>query len=241
MKIGRVLSRLLWIILALSVSAAATTLKLSSDIDVLVIDGKEITSALLKGAYSLELDGGQHQLLFKVVKPVCDDEHTYVAYSSLPMIVAFNSKEVGAISITLPRIETLRDAHSFDTAMNYQIIDKKGRPLPIKTDVLSFNILSESTELEKIISDYNSQNNQASVPEFAVLHVSSSPLVKLKHLYSCEIKSQASAPENDQLNETVRCWPFGTATLQRNSVCRLNTLFRRVTPVVPRLFIHDFP
>jgi hypothetical protein len=66
MKFGLVVAALL----SISMPAAATTLKLSPDIDLLVVDGKKMTGSLLKGADSLELDGGQHQLLFKVTKNV---------------------------------------------------------------------------------------------------------------------------------------------------------------------------
>ena len=54
--------------LSLMASASATSLKLSPDVDVLVIDGKLMSGAILKGAESLELDGGQHQILFQVSK-----------------------------------------------------------------------------------------------------------------------------------------------------------------------------
>ena len=66
MKFGLMVAGLLSI--SISMPAVATTLKLSPDIDLLVVDGKKMTGALLKGADSLELDGGQHQLLFKVAK-----------------------------------------------------------------------------------------------------------------------------------------------------------------------------
>lgn len=61
MKFGLMVAGLLSI--SISMPAVATTLKLSPDIDLLVVDGKKMTGSLLKGADSLELDGGQHQLL----------------------------------------------------------------------------------------------------------------------------------------------------------------------------------
>lgn len=88
MKFGLVVAALL----SISMPAAATTLKLSPDIDLLVVDGKKMTGSLLKGADSLELDGGQHQLLFKVTKNVRAGQHTQ-AYASLPLVASFNTQD----------------------------------------------------------------------------------------------------------------------------------------------------
>ncbi|WON78247.1 DUF2057 family protein [Serratia sp. UGAL515B_01] len=56
MKFNLVLMGLL--ALSLNLSAAATTLKLSPDIDLMMVDGKKITGSLLKGADNLELGAG---------------------------------------------------------------------------------------------------------------------------------------------------------------------------------------
>lgn len=57
------------IALAMPVCVFATTLRLSSDIDLLVLDGKKVSSSLLRGADSIELDNGPHQVVFRVEKP----------------------------------------------------------------------------------------------------------------------------------------------------------------------------
>ena len=49
------------IALCLPVSVFATTLRLSTDVDLLVLDGKKVSSSLLRGADSIELDNGPHQ------------------------------------------------------------------------------------------------------------------------------------------------------------------------------------
>lgn len=46
------------IALCLPVSVFATTLRLSTDVDLLVLDGKKVSSSLLRGADSIELDNG---------------------------------------------------------------------------------------------------------------------------------------------------------------------------------------
>ncbi len=58
------------IALCLPVSVFATTLRRSTDVDLLVLDGKKVSSSLLRGADSIELDHGPHQLVFRVEKTI---------------------------------------------------------------------------------------------------------------------------------------------------------------------------
>jgi uncharacterized protein YccT (UPF0319 family) len=167
MKFGLVVAGLFSLLL--SVSAAATTLKLSPYIDLLAVDGKKMTGSLLKGADSLELDGGQHQLLFKVTKPVRKNARSQVLYTSQPLIAVFNSQGIDSVSIELPRIENERDGRHFDETVNYKIIDKNGKALALKRDVLPMHALSAGVNLEKVIADYNAQDRPASVPALAHL------------------------------------------------------------------------
>lgn len=163
MKIGLVVT----VLLSISTLATATTLKLSLDIDLLAVDGKKMTGSLLKGADGLELDSGQHQLLFKVNKSIRSDQQKQVLYVSLPIIATFNTQNISTVAIELPHIENDRDAQHFDTTLNYQVIDAKGSNLPIKHDVLHLAKVSASTDMEKVMSDYNCQDHPASVLAFA--------------------------------------------------------------------------
>ena len=170
MKFGLVVAGLLGI--SLSVSAAATTLKLSPDIELRVVDGKKMTGSLLKGADSLELNEGQHQLLFKVTKSVRKEPRSQVLYTSPAQIVVFNSQNVSAVTIELPRIESEQDAQRFDKAPSYRILGSHGKPLATKHDVLPLNNAPNDKDLEKIVADYNAQNRRASVPALAHLRAS---------------------------------------------------------------------
>ena len=60
----------LLIALCLPISVSATTLRLSSEVDLLVLDGKKVSSSLLRGADSIELENGPHQLVFCVEKTI---------------------------------------------------------------------------------------------------------------------------------------------------------------------------
>lgn len=160
--------------LSLSLSATATTLKLSPDIDLMMVDGKKMTGSLLKGADSLELDDGQHQLLFKVTKSVRKDPQTQTPYVSSPLIVVFDSQNVSSVIIELPRIESVRDGKHFDEAPNFSVLDANGKALAIKSDVLPLKSLPDESRLERFIADYNGLDRKASVP--ALAHLSASAM-----------------------------------------------------------------
>ena len=92
------------IALVMPVCVCATTLRLSTDIDLLVLDGKKISSSLLRGAESIELDNGPHQLVFRVEKTIGLANHEQRMYISPPLIVSFNTQRVSQVNITLPRL-----------------------------------------------------------------------------------------------------------------------------------------
>ncbi|MFC0227934.1 DUF2057 family protein [Serratia aquatilis] len=170
MKFNLVVAGLLC--LSLSLSATATTLKLSPDIDLMMVDGKRMTGSLLKGADSLELDAGQHQLMFKVTKSVRKDPQTQVPYVSSPLIVVFDSQNVSSVTIELPRLESVRDGKHFDEEPNYRVLDANSKALAIKSDVLPVKSLPDDSKLERFIADYNGLNRKASVPALAHLSIS---------------------------------------------------------------------
>lgn len=171
MKFGLVVAALI----SISMPAAATTLKLSPDIDLLVVDGKKMTGSLLKGADSLELDGGQHQLLFKVTKTLHSGQHAQT-YVSLPLIATFNTQKISQVAIEIPRIENDSDAQRFDKTLNYLVVDKGGNALPFKQDVLHPDSVTFNADLEKVMTDYNRQNRPASVPTFVQTNAGNAPV-----------------------------------------------------------------
>ncbi len=76
------------IALCLPVSVFATTLRLSTDVDLLVLDGKKVSSSLLRGADSIELDNGPHQLVFRVEKTIHLSNSEERLYISPPLVVS---------------------------------------------------------------------------------------------------------------------------------------------------------
>ena len=164
MKLGLVAGMLA---VCFSFSSVAMTLKLTPEIDLLVVDGKNMSGSLLKGADSLELNSGMHQILFKVIKPLPTDP--LVLYSSPPLIVVFNAHNTRSVAIKLPVINTLRDGHQFSKNPLYQLIGDNGHPLSVRHDVLRQDHLNNSTTLETVMAADNVGKYNASVPAFAAI------------------------------------------------------------------------
>ena len=89
------------IALCLPVSVFATTLRLSTDVDRLVLDGKKVSSSLLRGADSTELDNGPHQLVFRVEKTIHLSNSEERLYISPPLVVSFNTQLINQVNFRL--------------------------------------------------------------------------------------------------------------------------------------------
>lgn len=95
-----------WAVVALimPVCVFATTLRLSTDIDLLVLDGKKVSSSLLRGADSIELDNGPHQVVFRVEKTIRLADNEQQVYISPPLVASFNTQRISQVNFRLPRL-----------------------------------------------------------------------------------------------------------------------------------------
>ncbi len=149
--------------------ASATSLKLSPELDLLVIDGKKMSGAILKGADSLEVDAGQHQILFQVSKTLHPAMMAPMTYHSPAMIVTFSAKDLRSVSFVLPPLNNEVDAAFFSRKLNYRVVDENGRDIATRRDVLRSAAYSNSVDLVKMMIRYNQSGLKASVPDFATL------------------------------------------------------------------------
>jgi len=163
MKLSLVVTGL--IVLLVSATCQAITLKLDPQIDLLVLDGRKISGSLLKGADSLELERGQHQFLFRVEQLRDAHKDASLRYQSVPMIVTFNA-QVKTIAIRLPALENRRERHHFDRTLNFQLVDERGVEIDCKRDRLP---VSAENDMEKAMILYNRNGQAASVPHFATV------------------------------------------------------------------------
>ena len=165
------------IALCLPVSVFATTLRLSTDVDLLVLDGKKVSSSLLRGADSIELDNGPHQLVFRVEKTIHLSNSEERLYISPPLVVSFNTQLINQVNFRLPRLENEREANHFDAAPRLELLDGDATPIPVKLDILALTHSPKSPDYEAATQVYNKAGKRASLPQFATMMADDSTLL----------------------------------------------------------------
>ncbi|EEQ8052842.1 DUF2057 family protein [Escherichia coli] len=150
------------IALCLPVSVFATTLRLSTDVDLLVLDGKKVSSSLLRGADSIELDNGPHQLVFRVEKTIHLSNSEERLYISPPLVVSFNTQLINQVNFRLPRLE---------------LLDGDATPIPVKLDILAITSTAKTIDYEVEVERYNKSAKRASLPQFATMMADDSTLL----------------------------------------------------------------
>ncbi|XUV80405.1 curli synthesis inhibitor [Enterobacter sp. TMH.L2] len=150
------------LILMLPTLVWGTTLRLSADVDLLVLDGKRVSSSLLKGADSIEIDNGPHQLVLRVEKKI-NNARSRSSGVSPPTVISFDTKEIDQVNIVLP----LKDPNHSGAAFQIKLQDGQGHSIPIRTDILEIKPDPTGTDYEEETQRYNKSEKKASMPGFA--------------------------------------------------------------------------
>ncbi|AWF29482.1 DUF2057 family protein [Enterobacter hormaechei] len=168
-----------WAMVALimPVCVFATTLRLSTDIDLLVLDGKKVSSSLLRGADSIELDNGPHQVVFRVEKTIRLADNEQQVYISPPLVVSFNTQLISQVNFRLPRLETEKESLAFDASPRIELVDGDSMPIPVKLDILALTKRPKGTDYEADTETYNRASRRASLPQFATMMADDSTLL----------------------------------------------------------------
>ncbi|WP_312581522.1 curli synthesis inhibitor [Atlantibacter hermannii] len=161
----------------LPITAAATTLHLSGDIDLLVLDGKRVSGSFLRGADSIELDNGPHQVVFRVEKNLVTASRDRRLYVSPPLVMTFDTRNITQVNFSLPRIETEKESDQFDASPRVQLLDGTAAPIPARLDVLAVDHNAKTIDYEWETERYNKTNNKASAPEFITMMADDSALL----------------------------------------------------------------
>ena len=161
----------------LPITAAATTLHLSGDIDLLVLDGKRVSGSFLRGADSIELDNGPHQVGFRVEKNLVTASRDRRLYVSPPLVMTFDTRNITQVNFSLPRIETEKESDQFDASPRVQLLDGTAAPIPARLDVLAVDRNAKTIDYEWETERYNKTNNKASAPEFITMMADDSALL----------------------------------------------------------------
>ena len=165
------------VVLIMPVCVFATTLRLSTDIDLLVLDGKKVSSSLLRGADSIELDNGPHQLVVRVEKTIRLADNEQQVYISPPLVVSFNTQLISQVNFRLPRLETEKESLAFDASPRIELVDGDSMPIPVKLDILALTKRSKGTDYEADTETYNRASRRASLPQFATMMADDSTLL----------------------------------------------------------------
>lgn len=158
-------------------SGYATTLHLSGDVDLLVMDGKKVSGSLLRGADSIELDNGPHQLVFRLEKTVHTASHEQRLWISPALVVSFDTRDVSQVNFSLPRIETERESQRFDNAPHLQLLDGSANDIPVKIDILPVTDSANGLNYERDVRRYNRAGKTASMPRFVSMVADDSALL----------------------------------------------------------------
>ncbi|MET3065352.1 curli synthesis inhibitor [Atlantibacter hermannii] len=161
----------------LPITVAATTLHLSGDIDLLVLDGKRVSGSFLRGADSIELDNGPHQVVFRVEKNLVTASRDRRLYVSPPLVMTFDTRNITQVNFSLPRIETEKESDQFDASPRVQLLDGTAAPIPARLDVLAVDRNAKTIDYEWETERYNKTNNKASAPEFITMMADDSALL----------------------------------------------------------------
>lgn len=163
--------------LIMPVCVFATTLRLSPDVDLLVLDGKKVSSSLLRGADSIELDNGPHQVIFRVEKTIRLADNEQHMYISPPLVVSFNTQRISKVNFRLPRLDTEKESQAFDASPRIELVDGDSMPIPVKLDILALTNRPKGTDYEADTAIYNRASRPASLPQFATVMADDSTLL----------------------------------------------------------------
>ncbi|WP_288789940.1 DUF2057 family protein [uncultured Enterobacter sp.] len=163
--------------LIMPVCVFATTLRLSPDVDLLVLDGKKVSSSLLRGADSIELDNGPHQVVFRVEKTIRLADNEQHMYISPPLVVSFNTQRISKVNFRLPRLDTEKESQAFDASPRLELVDGDSMPIPVKLDILALTNRPKGTDYEADTAIYNRASRPASLPQFTTMMADDSTLL----------------------------------------------------------------
>ncbi|KNC94089.1 curli synthesis inhibitor [Trabulsiella odontotermitis] len=182
--------------LLLPALAPATTLRLAGDVDLLVLDGKKVSSSLLRGADGIELDNGPHQVVFRVQKVIQLPDRSYQRYVSPPLIASFDTRLISLVNVNLPRLETQTETQAFDAAPGISLLDGNAAPIPVRLDILAVTKTASGIDYERATAVYNHNRTLAShSPLSATMPDDSTLLSKKTELDFPSLQSQTLAEQ----------------------------------------------
>ncbi|WP_158302360.1 DUF2057 domain-containing protein [Sodalis glossinidius] len=130
----------------------ATTLQLPEELELLIVDGKTLGSVLLRGASSLELKQGHHQMVFTLVQPPSNGKGTITpSCSALYIVIGFSTGEARRLKFVLPTLASRAEGERFCHQPLISLQDQDQKPLPVSVSRLD----ADKNGLLSALEQYN--------------------------------------------------------------------------------------
>ncbi|PSW19573.1 DUF2057 domain-containing protein [Photobacterium sanctipauli] len=138
---------------ALSLPSLASELKVIKEIDLHVLNGKEVDSPLFKNKDVLELEAGTNQILFSLDQLVIDDgRRSKLKFT--PVVMRFDATE-SPLQLSYPVFKHVDDAKAFRKTLDFVLTDTKGAPVDYQAELLHVSGLGIFPEYARTLEEYN--------------------------------------------------------------------------------------
>lgn len=135
-----------------------------------------MSSSLLRGAESIELENGPHQLVFRVEKTIRLPGNEERLYISPPLVISFDTQLISQVNFSSAAGKRAQASH-FNAAPRLALFDGDAMPIPVKLDILAITSTAKVVDYEIETERYNKSAKRASLPQFATMMADDSTLL----------------------------------------------------------------
>ena len=152
-------------LLASTVSVAGMV-SVSSNIDILAIDGQKASKNLLKETRSFTVnDTDSHQVVVRVAELIGSSSNQSL-FESSPIIVTFKGNGEDLV-ISAPTLNSQSDVEKFQKMPSISVKNLSGQVVEAKIDLLKQEGIFPNANIINDLSDYNASGAAAAVPALA--------------------------------------------------------------------------
>ncbi len=136
-------------------TSADVTLKVGSDVDLLVVNEAkpEKEGGLFSSSSTVTLPDGEHQIVFRLQKNFSRGSESEL-FSSQPIVATFTAKDA-QLSVEFPSYRNLRQAEEFNQTMDWKLIDQDGNQISVRQDQLIKEGMQIGRDFNTEIKMYN--------------------------------------------------------------------------------------
>ncbi|TCV98186.1 YccT family protein [Biostraticola tofi] len=193
--------------LVIGFPALATSLQLPEELELLIVDGKALGGSLLRGAASLELEKGHHQVVFTLKQRVSAPGDKQHLYTSPFIIITFDPLNAARVKFELPALTTQKEAEKFSRQPSVKLVDHRGTPVQATVARLD----TDRQGLMQAVNNYNRRHGLESL-----IHPQSTP----QDIASSVAARKSQSPAESQTEQMLRFWFLQADTPTRTRFMR---------------------